>query len=254
MDVMGNEIKMDIGQTVDMTWTIKAVDKDGQAKMTQTMDRVRFTMDTPMGKVEFDSKENKEPDGPIGKIVGPILKAMAGAEFTLTMSPQGETSELKVPKSLMDAIKNTPGAANLGSMFSEEGFKRMSEQAGLVLPKEAVAKGKSWNKTFELKMPFGKMKGTNKFAYQGPVTRGDQKLEEFALSQEVNIEADPGAPATLKVKDQNAKGKAYFDAAAGRLVETGLTQNMNMEIMAGGQMMVQRIKQTISLKLAGTSK
>ena len=254
MNVMGNEVKVDMNQTVDITWSISAVDKDGKAKMTQKMDRVRFVMDGPTGKVAFDSKDGKEPEGPVGQVVGPILKAMAGSEFSLTMDPQGRTSDVKVPGKLLDALKASPATASVGDIFSEEGMKRMVGQGGLLLPAEPVTKGKTWDQKMELKSPFGMMKVENKLTDKGPVMRGDKKVEEISLQPTLTFEADPNAQATIKLKNQSSKGNAFFDNAAGRLLETDLTQNMDMEISVAGQTISQKIEQTVTLKLSGDTK
>jgi hypothetical protein len=254
MDFMGNAITINMTQTVDMTWHITAVDADGKATMSQKFDRVRFMMDMPMGKVEFDSKDGKESDDPISKTVTPILKALADSEFNLAMDARGRSSDIKVPEKLLDELKNSPAAAGFGSMFSEDGFKRMIDQSGVQFPEEAIDKGKSWMQKVELKMPFGKMNVNNNCTYDGPITEADKKLHQISLRPEVSIEADPNSPATMKVKAQETKGKALVDSAAGRLVETNLIQNMEMEIGAGGQTFVQQIEQTVKFKIADSSK
>src|SRR5262249_38285939 len=111
MSIMGRDINMDMGQTIDMTWSVLDVDADGKAKMTQTITRVRFTMDGPTGKVEYDSKEDKAPEGPLGKIMTPIFRALAGAEIGLTMDTQGKVSDIKVPEKLTKAAKSLPQGA-----------------------------------------------------------------------------------------------------------------------------------------------
>src|SRR5262249_6666756 len=99
MMVAGQNIQMEIGQNVGMTWNVLSVGKDGKAKITQKFDRIRFTMEGgPTGKVEYDSQVGKAPEGPIGEVLGPILKAMAGAEFQATMDPQGRLSDIKAPE------------------------------------------------------------------------------------------------------------------------------------------------------------
>src|SRR5262249_53888849 len=120
MNVQGNNVKMNMTQTIDTTWHVQSVDKEGKAKMTQSFDRIRFSMDTPMGKVEHDSKDGKVPGGPIGQAVGPMFQAMAGAEFSLMMDAQGKTSDFELPDKLTQALKNAPGAGGLGNMFSAD--------------------------------------------------------------------------------------------------------------------------------------
>src|SRR5258708_40184450 len=70
MSVMRKDIDVEVGQTIDMTWNIKDVDSAGKAKVTQKFDRLRFNMSGgPIGKVEYDSKDGKEPDGPMIKLI-----------------------------------------------------------------------------------------------------------------------------------------------------------------------------------------
>ena len=50
-------------------------------------------------------------------MIAPIFKAMAGSEFTLTMSPLGVASDVVVPKKLLDAVEKAGPAA--GGMTPE---------------------------------------------------------------------------------------------------------------------------------------
>ena len=253
MSFGGRDISFDMGQIIDMTWNVLDVDADGKAKMTQTITRLRFTMDGgPAGKIDFDSKDDKEIQGEAGKLMTPILRALAGAEIGLTMDSQGKISDVKVPEKLAKATKGFaggPAGGGLGEMFSEEGLKRMMDQSGLRLPKEAVAKGKTWEQQMEMKMPMGKLKVETVNTYEGPAKRDGKELERVAMKPKVAFELEPGSPAKIAVKSQDAKGSAYFDKAAGRLSSTNLTQDMEMAISAMGQEMTQKIKQTFSMKL-----
>src|SRR5206468_3686869 len=124
MAVGGQNINMSMTQTLDMTWNVQTVDNDGKAKIKQKFDRVRLSMEglPGMDKIQFDSKAGKELEGPFGQMMGPMLKALAGAEFTLTMDPQGKVSDFKLPEKLAEAFKNIPGAGGTGGMFTEEGL------------------------------------------------------------------------------------------------------------------------------------
>ena len=180
MSVAGQNIDMNMNQTVDMTWNILAVDKGGKAKMTQSIDRIKFVMEGPMGKTEFDSKDSKEPEGAIGQAIGPIFKALAAAEFSLTMDAQGKISDVKLPQKLQDALEKLP-QGGAGQMFSEDTFKQMANQGGLVLPAEAVSKMKSWDQNVDANVGFGKMKVANKYTYVGPTNRNGREVEQIAM-------------------------------------------------------------------------
>jgi hypothetical protein len=254
MKVAGKDVDMDMSQVVDLTWKINSVDNNGTAKMVQKFDRVRFSMNGPMGKVEYDSKDGKQPEGLVGQIIGPMLEAMAGAEFPLTMTTDGKVSDVKVPEKFAEALKNLPAGGAGGDLFSEDGIKRMINQSGIQLPDKAVEKGKSWENKVEMKMPFGKMKVDNVSTYEGPTTRAGKKLEQIAVKPKLTLEPAEDAPFTAKLKSQDAKGTAYFDNEAGRLVESNLTQTMDMELSAGGQNIGQKIEQTITMKLQDSAK
>jgi hypothetical protein len=252
MNVAGNDITMNMNQDIDMAWRVLKVEPSGKAQIEQKIGRIRMTMDglPGVGKIEYDSKDGKEPEGPIGKILGPILNALAGAEFTVTMDPRGEISDVKLPDKLAEAMKNLPaGGQGLGDMFSPEGLKRLVNQGGLVLPQEPVSKGKAWDQKVEMKMPFGMMKVVNQMTYEGTEDKGGKTLQRIGVTPKVTIEPDPNAPINIKTKATDAKGTAYFNNTAGRLVEMQMVQNMQMDIGAGGQDITQNIRTTTTLKL-----
>lgn len=249
MTVMGMDIKTSMKQGMEMSWTVNAV-QDGKADMTQKIERFHQKMEMPGGQgFAFDSKDGKKPEGPIGQIVGPLLEAMVGAEFTLKMDPQGETSDVKVSEKLMEAIKGNPLLAQMGSMFSEDGMKQMMQQSSVAFPKEAISKGKTWNKVVEVKAPFGVMKLDTTYTYQGPESRDNSKLEKIDTKSKVTIEPAAGAAVTLKIKSADVKGTIYFDNTAGRIAELTQTQKMVMEITTSGQTIDTTQDQTTTLKL-----
>jgi hypothetical protein len=254
MTIQGNQVTIGMDQVIDFGWNIKNVDKDGKATMTQTFERVRMNMNTPQGKVEYDSKDGKLPEGPFGELLGPLLKSMAGLNIGVSMDARGQISNVEIPKEFTDALKNSPAAAGAGDMFSQEGMKRMISQSGLVLPEGAPVKGKNWDTKVEMKMPFGTMKVVNDITYEGPVTREGVKVEQFAVKPKATLEADPNAQISATLKSQDTKGASYFDPVAGRLVETGVTQIMELEIKAMGQVIEQKIEQTVTMKLLGKDK
>jgi hypothetical protein len=248
---------MDMNQQISMSWRVLEVDQAGKARISQKIDSIRMIMEAPppLGKVQYDSKDGKEPEGPIGKMLGPVFNALAGAEFTVSMDARGEISDVKLPEKLVETLKKTAGAAQgLGDMFTPEGLKRMVNQGGLVLPKEPVKKGDTWTQTVENKMPFGTMKVANTMVYEGPGGEGGKDVQKIAVKPAVTMEADPNAPVTLKLKSTEGKGAALFDNAAGRLVEMNTQQTMQSQINAGGQEIAQNIRTTTVLKLENKSK
>src|SRR5262245_14836894 len=153
MDVAGQDISIAISQVMDMDWETGAVDKDGKALIKQKLGRIQFTMEGgAIGKVTYDSKDGKLPCGPVGDIMGPLFKALEGAEFSMKMSPTGEISDVAVPEKLAKAMKNLPAGAG-ADLFSEDALKKMMTQSGLVLPAKGAEQGKAWEQTTEMNGP-----------------------------------------------------------------------------------------------------
>src|SRR5262249_6814548 len=94
----GNQRSTLTTQTYDVSWRVTNVDSNGNARMTLTIDRLRYEQDNGFpGKVEFDSQKHRNPQGaPAGvRVLSAILKAQVGAQFTCTISPRGEVSDFK---------------------------------------------------------------------------------------------------------------------------------------------------------------
>jgi RNA polymerase sigma factor (sigma-70 family) len=152
----GNERVGSTTQIYDVTWRVTGVDSAGSARMTLTVDRVRFVMDSGFtGKVEFDSRKHKNPQGvPAGvRVLSAVLKSQVGARFTCSLSPRGEVSDFQVPKKVADVVRSTPGVQ---ALFSAESLKQqLACQGGVVLPKDPVLKGAGWSETAKVAVAGG---------------------------------------------------------------------------------------------------
>lgn len=254
MKVGGMDVDMKMTQQMDMNWDVQKVDDQGNARIVVKMGRVKMAMKGgPMGDVDVDSKDPKQPDDAIGKVFGQIVTALAGMEMTLTMTPAGEMKDVAVSESTTKALKNLPGADQLGGdMFSPEGMKRMV-QGNLALPKEPVKKGDTWTQKMDMKMPFGKTTGNVTYTYEGSAEKDGQALEKIGMKPDMKIEPDAKAPFQLKMKDQKGKGTIYFDNRAGRLHALSSETTMEMAIEVANMTINQRIVQNTALRLKSPS-
>ena len=111
----GVDTKSTLAQTIEMTWTVKSVDSNGQAELTQTITRIRDQVEGNVGSYTYDSKDAKEPESLIAAAKVPVFKALIGAEVPFKMSPRGEPLEVRVPDSLVKALAELgPAAAGAG--------------------------------------------------------------------------------------------------------------------------------------------
>ncbi len=248
-NVGGKDIQMHMDQSMTMDWQVLKVDSSGNAQVKMDFTGVKMVMDGPMGKVVVDSKDAKQPDDPVGKILAQVVSTIAGMQMTFTIDPTGHIKDVKVPDAVKTKLKNMPGAQAMGDLFSDEGLKKMA-QGGVVLPTEAVTKGKMWTQKADMKLPVGEIKGDIQFTYDGPVDKDGKKLEKIALKPNIKMEAGPNAPFQMKMKDQTGEGYVYFDNAAGRLAEVTSNQKMEMTIDANNMTILQKIDQSTTMKLA----
>jgi hypothetical protein len=242
MEVMGKQIETSVTQTVDMTWEVKAVDKDGVADMVQTIDRVKLAMMAPTGNIELDTAKAEDPVGAPAPLIT-LFRSMTGSPFTSKVTPRGELRDVQVPAKVVDAFKNAgPAGAMLGN---EESLKNMFGQSMIVFPEAPVAEGKSWNGTRKMPMPFGTMVMDITYTLEG--TTGP--VENIGIDTKVKIEPKEGVPIAIAVKSQDMKGHCRFDNSDGKLNSSDVVQKLTMTVTVQGQEFAQNIETTTKMDL-----
>ena len=250
MSVGGQNIDSKMTQTMDMGWAVESVASDGTAKLKQKISRVQVKMTSPLFNVEYDSSKEEQPADPVGGQLAKVFGAMVGKDFTMTMTPRGEIKDVTIPEELEQALEGAGGGAVPGGGgFNAESLKQLASQSGVEFPEEPVAEGKNWSGETEAKLPFGTMKLDNQFTYQGAERRGGQALQKIAVKPKISIEPDPNAQVQMKVTSQDANGTIYFNNQEGRIAESTMKQNLDMELNAGGMAITQSIAQTMTMKL-----
>jgi hypothetical protein len=223
------DIKTTASQIMEMDWSVKGVAAGGLAEMGQTVARARTKMESPFGNVEYDTQDPKVPTGPVAQGLAPLMKALVGAEFTFKISPQGELSDVKVPRKMVDALREAGAPQEGGSagMFSEDSLKQMIMQSSLSLPKGNIEKGTSWTRTSKLPYPpIGTMVYKKIYTYVGPETQDGKTLERIDLRTTAEFQPDPLTKSDFKIKSQEGGGSFYFDVATGRITSSRVTQKI----------------------------
>jgi hypothetical protein len=247
MNIMNMEIDTKMTMSMDMTWKVVDVNSDGSAKLQFKVTRSKMWMDGPTGQVEVDSTKKEEPDDPVGKIFSQIVKATATMEMSGTMLPTGEMKDVKVSEETIKAMKNLPGADKVGEALSPDSFKSMV--TNLIFPSEAVSKGKTWTNKSESKTPIGKTTTESTYTYEGTEKKEGITLEKIGIKPNIKIEPDGKSPVKVQVKDAKGSGTILFDNSTGRMVETVINQQMQMQLGAGGLNFDQNIDQTSTIRL-----
>ncbi len=241
------EIDTKMNMSIDMTWNVIAVNRDGSAQMQIKVTRAKMSMDGPTGLIEVDSTQKNEPDDAIGKVFSQVIKATASMEMTGTMLATGEMKDIKVSEETIKAMKNLPGADKLGDILSPDSFKSMV--SNLVFPAEAVTKGKTWTNKTDAKTPFGKVVTENTYTYEGAVQKESATLEKISIKPNIKMEPDPKAPIKIEVKDTKGSGQILFDNKTGRMIESTVNSTMQMQLSIAGMNLMQTTDQTMTIKL-----
>jgi hypothetical protein len=240
------EVKTSTDQIIDMSWTVEKVEEDGTAVLKQKIDRMRMEIGLPKGEpMTIDSASDKPPEGQAA-MLAPLFKAMTSGEFTVHMKPSGEITEVEVPKAMIDALTSMPGAAMMGDMATEAGFKDLIKRSSLAIP-EKLEPGVEWSSKVELKNPMtGPLLVENIYKYEGPREIDGKQYEVFKPT--VKLSYGEGGATKIELQDQESDGEMLFDRTEGRLASSELKQSMTQKIGIGGQDMTQSIEQTVTMK------
>ncbi len=258
----GGPMKMTMTQTMDLTWRVEAVSPEGVANLTQTIDRVRMKMQGPQGVlIDYDSDSNKEPEG-MAKLIGPMYQALVKKPIVLKITDRGQVVDFKMPQGFVESINKMMGGVGLGNLFSEEGLKQMAEVGSL--PDKPVKVGDTWERKVAMKASFlGLTSVETTFRYEGQETRDGRTLEKISTVMQMKSapqgdeKAKPDAKQPqvgLTIDQQENKGTIYFDAAAGKLVESDVKTRMKMDMQVMGKKISQDIDMTVVMKAVPAEK
>ena len=238
-------------QLTEMSWTVNEVRDDGTAQITQSIDRIKMSLAAPPNvNFEYDSAAAENPTGAVANMIKPVLEAMVGAQFAVTMNPRGDILEIEVPDTVVEAMQKVPNAAQMGEMFSKEGFENMIQQGSLTFPEGELEPGRKWSNKFEMQSPGlgGKQTITTNYEYLGQEEVDGQMLDAFAVSLNLDFgEAQGAGGAKVGVKNQESSGKIYFDREAGHMKTSNIEMAMTMEIDVLGRTMTSELKQNVKV-------
>ena len=248
MNVQGNDVNITQKMSMYVTWAVVEIGDDSIIQMTQTIDRIVMDMTVPnVGDVKIDTNSKEEPQG-IGKMMMDMMKPMVNVKMIQKMNDRGEVLDVEIPEQALAGLNANP---MMKQFFSGDAFKEMMKKASPALPEEPVTPGYAWSKKSTVKSPVGDMQMSNTFKYEGEVEKEGKKLEKITADVEMEFlgGADNQLGADIKVTEQDNKGAMFFDAEAGRFVESNLEQKMTMKVDVAGQSITQKITNKTVMKI-----
>jgi hypothetical protein len=256
LSVSGAQIVFNLKMVFDTTWKPAAVAADGTADVAITVDRIQVSMDSPLfGRMAYDSKSDKEPEGPVWAQMKPVMNGMLGQTFKAKISALGAVSDIGLPEKLTEALakqeigENRRQGFGIGSSgFDEKGIKELIVKSVLPLPDTAGKDGK-WTQSFENKIPMiGTQTAETTFSVAGTEKQDGKDLAKISAVTELFFEPIENPRAELEIMEQQASATYYFDPQGGHMVKADGTQQAKMEV-SGAQEMTQDMKETMSMRL-----
>ena len=247
--IQGAELKSTVDMAMVMKWQVMGVDANGTAEMTQSIERMKMTMQSPgYDTVTYDSATKTKAEGPAQSIAAGI-EPLLGVKFIQKMNNRGEIVDLRLSKEAAEALDRVPSGAQVKEMFSKDGLKSLVSQAAAVLPDKPVRPGDTWRGHSVTKSPAGDLEMDMQYTYYGSEQRQGKKLDKIGVDLVLSF-ADGANPLGLsvQVKDQDNQGVLYFDAAEGRFVETWLHQKLALETALGNQTHVQNLDMQLVMR------
>lgn len=249
--VNGREIASTVTQTVNALHEVLAVDAQGKGKLKQTIKRVRMTMDLPNlpgQKIEFDSDEPEKTKGSPFEMFTKSAANLHGSEFTMTLDPQGNYTDVIVPDDLVRKMNKTPFGQQIGGGNSKEQLKGMITGGGINLPEKSLSVGDTWKNESSMSTPAGTVTSKYIYAYAGKNEKG---LHKLTAKVDIAFEPNPDRPAgQMKMTSEGGTGTFLFDASLGRVVSSSLKNKTNMEMTIMGRTIKQSVDTETTMSTA----
>lgn len=223
--------KLIVERLMELDWQVESVDDEGTARMTQSFARVRMKMQTsPTSTIEYDSASKKKPFGDarfFAESVAPLLKA----KFFVVMTARGEISDVTLSEETIEAFaKEAEKKSKLQSLFSKEKISEIIRQPAFVLPEKGLTKGDRWEQAKEILSPLGTLALASVYTYAGPEQRDGKSLEKISGATMLQLKKPIAAAVSkVRIKEQKQSSEFFFDAQAGRLAASELTQHLVTE-------------------------
>ena len=239
----GTEVKQTNKETFVIGWTpLKQEDKNWVLKM--RIEGLHVEGDFGGTKVAFDSTRDDNPPGPLTD----GYKALVGAEFTLTLSPEMKAIRVEGGQTALQDFIKKAAAANpqteklLNQVLTEDALKAMADATFAAVPNKEVKKGDSWERTAVLALgPIGTFETKYTYTYDGPSDK-DANVEKIGVKAEMTYKAPsdkllaPFKVNSADLKSSEGAGTIEFRRDKGRVEKSELkvTLKGKMNIDLGG--------------------
>ena len=228
-------------------WSVTDIDRDGNATISNTTDRVRMSVTGPMGTMSVDSADETGSASPLE-----AMKALAGTSYSVVLDPRGRLVGVSGLEELRAALRaqmpDPSGQAMLDQFLSEEAVRNQWAQGTYWLPAEAVDVGSTWDHASPIPVPgFGGMEVVS--SYRVESIEGDHVVIGMSGNMSPADGAIAASPIPVTLGETTIAATTRFDAARGLLLGTDSTMTLQVTMEMGGQETVLDVVTTTTLEL-----
>ncbi len=255
-------------QTVILREEVTDVTDNGVATVQTSFESVKMEMDTPSGKLSYDSSNPSDLTKASTFLFRPIAR-LASASFTMKLNREGKVLELSgFEKTMSDILPPEQAGggvaagmnAQMKHMYSDQSMKQMMDTSLNILPDKPVLAGGAWERRISAEIPvIGTMTEQSTYTLERIDESDNGKIAHITSKAQLSMNAPAPYAGTLKstLKKGAASGEIDFDIERGHLLRQ--VQNVGMEIETtilgpspvsapGTQTSTRRLNQTITLE------
>jgi hypothetical protein len=236
-------------QTSNMTWVVDSVDEDGNAHITQTMERIRVASSARGQEQTFDSDEEK-----LDETATEPLGFLVNQPVHLTIDPRGKVVDVRPSAKLAEKLKQ-PQQGPLAAMFSPESLKQMANTNTVEFPSEPVSRGTTWQQQVSVRDPVaGRQTLVTTYRYDGSEERDGQTVDKISATAKLAPADNQAAAQRVTIKDQKSNGVIWFDRSVGRIHEMEMTSKLVREVSLGANKLEETVTTKMQMRLVDESK
>jgi hypothetical protein len=219
---------------LEMDWQVRDVDSDGTAQVTFAFTRFQLRSTTPDGKTTtYDSHEAADESNAEIKSLHAALQPLLRSRVNVTMSARGEIMGVQVPADTDSLLRGDETLARLRSLFTPDSLRTTLRPALGVLPEPAVAIGQTWETQSQTTTPLGTIRLASEYRYAGATPAAEWPADfaapppaKITMTAKATLDKPADAPLPPDTKPSLLSGIYLFDAAAGHLVQSQITQSL----------------------------
>ena len=238
--MMGQEMKTSQHMTMEFSYDVAPADGNDR-KLTVNYDHIAMKMESPMGSMEYDSKEGGKKDSMLASVGGMLNKP-----FTMIVAENGDIKKIEGLDAIINGMQGVGSPQEeairkqLASSFNDTAMRKMMEQSFNIYPGKEVKVGDTWNKQTSTNMSVMTMKLDNTYKLTS-VSNGTAHID---VVSKISTDGKPVIQGGQEMKiDLNGESKGTMEVE----VASGLVSDSKMKQTIKGNVSVMGISVPMSI-------